>query len=768
MEEPASGCGSEPSSLECANVSSTPAGAESKPRALPLPDDERRRRRRESWLIVFAAVVFCVLAWWEVSHDPSAQSGPLSNNVVSFLLINVNLLLLILLVFLVTRNVVKLVWERRRGIFGSRLRTRLVTAFVGLTLAPSILLFLVAQGFLQAAFESWFHSRVESALQGSVGIAQSYYQFAANNAFRCAREIARQGRVLGLWAPGKEGELQQWLEVKRQEYALASVELWDRNRRGLARADAPDAPGLPGVSAEAARTVIGGNDFAETHRWGRGDVVRVGVPVESGGQVIGVVWVAYVVPRSVADTVRSIARSYEEYRQLNVMRQPIKNSYVLTLALLTLVLIFSATWFGIRQARNITRPLLQLAEGTREIAKGNWGYRIEPAADEEIAVLVESFNQMTEALEKTNLELIERRNYVENLLANIAAGVVSIDDGGQVSSMNPAAERMLGLRFSEVAGQRAEEVFAGNRWVALLEVIAEAQEHPLRDVQRQLQFVTGESPVTALVTVRSLRDGHGRARGVMLFFEDVTHLLRVQRMEAWREVARRLAHEIKNPLTPIQLSAQRLQKRLASTLPESDRATFEECIRVIVQQVEEVKGLVSEFSRFARLPAVHLEPGNLNALVEEPLVLFRQAHPEVTFDFVADPFLPAVDMDRESLKRALVNMLDNAVAACAAAGGEHKVTVTTLWLGEMQTVRLEIADTGCGMSAEVKARLFEPYFSTKKDGTGLGLAIVSSILAEHQAYIRVFDNVPRGSRFVVDFPVRGVRRVDLRWAAADG
>ncbi|MCX8072405.1 MAG: ATP-binding protein [Candidatus Binatia bacterium] len=723
------------------------------------PEDERRRRRRETWLLIVAGCLFVGLAWWEVSHDPARNAGPMSNNVVSFLLINVNLLLLILLVFLVTRNVAKLVWERRRGIFGSRLRTRLVLAFVALTLAPSILLFWVAQGFLQLAFQTWFNSRVEAALQGSVSIAQSYYQFAANQAFRFARELGRQSQAAGLLATDPTAALQQWVEAKRAEYGLAHIELRGSDQRLLAQASEGDAPRLPEVPTEAARRVARGNDFAETHRWGKADVVRVGVPIHGdGGQVIGSVWVAYVVPRSVAETVRTIARSFEEYRQLNIMRQPVKNSYILTLALLTLVLIFSATWFGIRQARNITRPLLQLAEGTREIARGNWSYRIEPATDEEIAVLVDSFNQMTNQLERTNLELVERRNYVESLLANIAAGVVSLDREGRISSVNPAAERMLGIRLAQVAGARSEEVFVGEQWTPLLEMVQEVSAYPQRDVQQQLRLASGESPLAALVTARSLGDAQGRPNGVILFFEDVTHLLRVQRMEAWREVARRLAHEIKNPLTPIQLSAQRLQKRLAVALDAEGRAILDECVRVIVTQVEEVKKLVDEFSRFARLPAIRLEASDLNKLVEEAVALFRQAHPDLEFVLVADPLLPPLDLDRETLKRALVNLLDNAVAACQAVDGEAKVTVSTLWLGELQTVRLEVADTGCGMSAEVKARLFEPYFSTKKDGTGLGLAIVSSILSEHQAYIRVFDNVPRGTRFVIDFPVRASDR----------
>jgi len=240
----------------------------------------------------------------------------------------------------------------------------------------------------------------------------------------------------------------------------------------------------------------------------------------------------------------------------------------------------------------------------------------------------------------------------------------------------------------------------------------------------------------------------------------VSHLLRVQRMEAWREVARRIAHEIKNPLTPIQLSAQRLRRRYATRLgPEG--AVFDECTRTIIQQVDELKALVNEFSTFARMPAAAHTPQDLNRLVEEALVLFREGHREITFAFDPEPDLPELEMDREGIKRALLNLLDNAVAACAearrrepTAGGPARVELATHHDTGLGVVRLEIADNGAGMTPEVKARLFEPYFSTKPDGTGLGLAIVSAIVADHNGFIRVRDNLPRGGRFVMEFPVR--------------
>ena len=719
-----------------------------------LPADEIRRRRREAVIIAATAVVFLVFGVFETRLARFSNSSSLSGNIILFLLINLNLILLALLVFLVTRNLVKLVFERRRGILWSRLRTRLVLAFIGLTLFPSALLFFVAEGFLNAAIESWFGVRVESSLEGSLDVAQTYYQFAANNALHFAREIGQEVDRQGLWSANKRAELQRLVQGKRSEFNLAGVEVIAPDHASLARASSPDlSAGAPPEEADVLADLLRGEEIARTHPFGKGDIVRAGVPVRNnGGAIVGAIAVDYVVPRNVSKKARDIARAYDEYRRLEGMKQPIKNEYILTLALITLVVIFSATWFGLQQAKSITIPLQRLAEGTREVAQGNWDYRIEAGGDEETAVLVDSFNQMTADLQQINSQLVERRKYVENILANITAGVVSFSQSGAITMLNRAAERMLGLHLAHVRGKHWSEVFQDPQLRKVGEVIAEALSSS-REVERQIKLTGGDHIRTALVSAAPLTDDADEPRGLMLFFEDVTHLLRVQRMEAWREVARRLAHEIKNPLTPIQLSAQRLRKRYASELGKQDPTVFDECTRTIIAQVEELKRLVNEFSTFARLPSVELAAHDLNAVVEEALVLFRQGHPQIVFEFRSQSDLPEVELDREAIKRALINMLDNAVSACQGTPG-GRIEICTSHVAARGVVRLEIADNGSGMSREVKLRLFEPYFSTKKEGTGLGLAIVSAIVADHQAYIRVQDNQPRGSRFIIDFPLR--------------
>ncbi len=733
----------------------------------PLPADEIRRRRREAVIIAATAAVFLVFAIFETRLPRFSNSASLSGNIIFFLLINLNLILLTLLIFLVTRNLVKLIFERRQGIFGSRLRTRLVVAFVALTLFPSTLLFFVAEGFLSAALENWFNVRVESSLAGSLEVSQSYYQFAANNALHFAREVGRQAGEQGLWGSDRRADLQRFTEQKMSELNLAGLEFVGADRTSLARATGAELTAKPPVEPASIITeLLRGEDVARTLPFGKGDVVHAGAPVrDAGGTLIGAVAVDYIVPRNVSNKARDIARSYQEYRQLAGMKQPIKNGYMLTLALITLVVIFSATWFGFQQAKSITIPLQRLAEGTRELAQGNWSYRIEAGGDAETAVLVDSFNQMTADLQEINSELVERRKYVENILANITAGVVSLSQSGSITMLNRAAEGMLGIRLTQARGKPWSETFERSDLRKVRELINEALVSPHAEVERQIKLTGGDHIVTALVSAISLTDDTGTRRGLMLFFEDVTHLLRVQRMEAWREVARRLAHEIKNPLTPIQLSAQRLRKRYGNELAKEDGAVFDECTRTIINQVEALKRLVNEFSNFARLPGVELVPQDLNAIVEEALVLFRQGHPSIAFDFRPEDRLPLVELDREAIKRALINLLDNAVAACqAAANGDARIEVSTSQAVARGMVRLEVADNGCGMSTEVKLRLFEPYFSTKKEGTGLGLAIVSAIVADHQAYIRVQDNQPRGSRFIIDFPLR--RRGEISRVAA--
>ena len=711
--------------------------------------EEAKRRKREALVILVTALMVIVFAFFEVQLPDVSPEYSLSGNIAFFLLININIILLVLLVFLVVRNLVKLVFERKRRILGSRLRVRLVLAFVGLSLVPSLLLFVIAGGFVTRSFERWFDLQVENSLQGSLEIGQTYYQNSANNALFYARQLSQRISQERLFDAQRLGELKEFVQSKQREYNLGTVELFSPDRRLVVVAFNDQVPTGVTIKAESEflNRALRGLEVTRTQEFGESDVIRGGVPLYSADRrIIGVVVVDYFVPKSITKRALEISRSYEQYKHLAFLKTPVKNSYILTLLLITLVIIFAATWFGLYLAKGITVPIQKLAEGTHEVAHGNWDYKIESGGDDEIGTLVDSFNQMTGDLKQITAELERRGKFVETLLANVAAGVISVNPAGQITTWNMAAERMLGLSAAGALGRNYEEVFESESLHVMREIVESVKDRG--SVEREIRIPLSEQHLTAMVSAASLRDDEGRTVGVMVFLEDITQIQKVQRMEAWREVARRIAHEIKNPLTPIQLSAERLRKRYAPML-EGNGAILDKCTSTIIQQVEELKNLVNEFSQFARLPSAQLATSDLNEIVQEALFLFKEGHREVHFH-CRPGVIPPVELDREQIKRVLINLLDNAVAAVAEKG---EIRLATSYDRSRAVVCLEVSDDGCGLAPDIKSKIFEPYFSTKENGTGLGLTIVSQIVEDHRGYVRVRPNEPRGTRFTIELPV---------------
>jgi two-component system nitrogen regulation sensor histidine kinase NtrY len=722
------------------------------------------RRRWREVVIILATFLAVVLLFYVETRPPSVgpQPGSLSDGIIVGLL-QVNLILLVLLVFLVGRNVVKLILDRRRRIMGSHLRTRLVVAFVAITLLPTTLLFVTAQALMSNSIERWFDGEVERALEGSLDVANSYYEDLAADALGFSRKIAAQLVLHELLAPERRSRLKEFLAGRRDDYQVDLVEVF-ADGQNLARARRPDLVGRLGVEPfdELVQKAMAGNEATVVHKVGNGEIIRAAAPILIDGAVVGAV-VVDTLPKSVMSRRTAIDESFRRYVNLKVQRRPISTNYTITLLLVTTVVLFSATWVGFYVARGITVPIQRLAEGTRAVAQGDLDQRIPGEGDDEVGTLVTSFNHMTGDLKRSRTELDARRRYLEIVLANITAGVISADATGCITTMNRAAAALLGVSAAASIGRRLAEVFTAPVHAEVRQMVAdlvhdETAMPPYASVERHLELARDGREVAVLLTGTRLVDEAGTPQGVVLFLEDVTHLLRVERMEAWREVARRIAHEIKNPLTPIQLAAQRLRRRYAHQLQDGGDV-FDDCTRTIIQQVDDLKNLVNEFSTFARMPAAEHIPQDLNALLEETLVLFREAHRELVFAFAPADDLPVLELDREGVKRAFINILDNAVAACTArtdypAGERPRIEIATWHDATLGMVRVEIADSGVGMTAEVRARIFEPYFSTKSDGTGLGMAIVSAIVADHSGFIRVRDNQPRGSRFILEFPVR--------------
>jgi two-component system nitrogen regulation sensor histidine kinase NtrY len=513
--------------------------------------------------------------------------------------------------------------------------------------------------------------------------------------------------------------------------------------------------------SEIVTTALAGRPQPRTDHFGKSDVIRGAAPIYASADsdvVAGALVIDYYLPRSLADRAAGISRSEQEYFQLRILRQPIMHSYILALVLIGLAVVLLASWFGIYLARGITGPIRLLAEGTQAIAAGNLNLTIPAVGDDEIGRLIDSFNGMTADLRASRAEIERRRHYTETLLRNVSAGVIGLDAARRVTAINPCAERMLGLNAGEVLGQSAERCFHPALVQSLEDYFADSAFR--REIRFPLELAGAGAETELMVTVTPLGleangDSTAHDLGSVLFFEDVSQLAKVERMEAWREVARRIAHEIKNPLTPIQLSAERLRRNLAPG-SDGDARLLDECTSAIVGEVQDLKRLVNEFSGFARMPQVRLLSGDLNGLVGETVSNFRDAYPAVEFAVWLDPSLPPIALDREALKRALVNLLDNGAAAASAgkSGDRPKVGVSTRHDHTGGLVAVEVADNGAGIEPRMRARIFEPYFSTKSGGTGLGLAIVAAVVTDHHGFVRVEERAPHGSRFVLEFPIK--------------
>ncbi|MFN7954853.1 MAG: ATP-binding protein [bacterium] len=736
--------------------------------SLPKPplrgSAEARRRRRETLLIVLIAAVSGGMFVAIRSALRGDLRVPGQSWIYLSLLINANVVLILLMLFLLIRNVVKLVVERRKGVLGARLRSKLVVAFVALSLFPTVVLFVSAVQVVSRSLDEWFDAKVEESLESALEVAQVFYKDKVADASTFAERIAGQIAARRLATPERANELAALLAEAADDYRVTSVEALDARGAALARGDASGAPRFAPTDPAASfvQSAFRGSPDASvlTIRGAlrpatgeRGELIRAAAPMRASGSSApaGVVVVTRWVPESLEQGVKTVRANFEQYRQIVVGRKPIRQSYLAVFIALTLLSIFAATWFGFYLSRTLTGPISQLARATRRVTAGDLDVHIERSTDDELGTLVTDFNQMITELRESRAALDERRRYTETILKNVAAGVVSLDGRGRITTINKSAERLLGVRASESLRHRYRSILPAEHREVFRGLVRELGRAKTDTIERQIQLTIEDRTVTLLASVTLLRDEEREFLGLLFVFEDLTQLLKAQRMAAWREVARRIAHEIKNPLTPIQLAAQRIQHRYENVVG-ADREILTECTSTIVSQVEGLKKLVSEFSDFARMPASNPSPNSLNDIVEEALALYDGSHDKIRFTRTLDPDVPIFNLDREQIKRVIINLIDNAIRALDGAVGQ--VDVVTHYNRLLDLARLEISDTGEGIPPEIRPRLFEPYFSTRRGGTGLGLAIVSTIVADHHGYIRLRDRKPHGTTFIVELPIR--------------
>jgi two-component system nitrogen regulation sensor histidine kinase NtrY len=734
---------------------------------VPLLSDQNRRKRN---LVIIAAFLLLIGGVTAVDLGTFAPELPVASNIVIFALFNLNLIVLLLLILLLFRNLVKLWLERRQQVIGARFRAKLVLAFLLLSVAPAGLIFVIASNFINKSIEGWFKPQVERPLDQALSVAQTYYTNLERTALRHGQHIARAIEREGLLREERRDALAAFLAEQQELLSISSITVLDAGGVEVVHVNDPVLGDLPTreLGESQLRRGLGGQETTTVRELASGDLIEAISPVWSaaGGerQVVGAVVIGSHVTERLEQKVRGISQAFLEYKQLKLLKNPIKGIYILLFLLMTLIVVFSFTWFALHLARGITGPIEQLAEGTREVAAGNLAYKVQTRGDDEIGTLVESFNRMTDDLGQSkqqleeayidlqdkHTELEDRRRYIETVLEAITSGVVSFDPLGRVTTLNRAAARMFGISESASVGRLLEEVFAAPEAREIVNLMNRARRPRATNAAAELHVRRGGLALSLLAAATALRGENGEYSGAVVVFDDLTELLKAQRLAAWREVAQRIAHEIKNPLTPIQLSAQRLRRRLGWRDAE-ERRLVTECAETIEQEVDGLRRLVDEFSRFARMPAFVPKPTDVRPLVEGVVGLYRESRPEVALATRHADDLPLCDVDPDHVKRAILNLVDNAVEAVAGSGGE--VLVETQYLADPGRVRIVVSDTGPGIPLEDRDKLFLPHFSTKVTGMGLGLPIVSEIATEHGGTVSVEDNEPRGSRFIIELPV---------------
>jgi len=733
--------------------------------------EDLKRRKRETVIIGIILPTIVLLTYLGTKILDLGIELPIADSILIFALININVILLLLLLYLTMRNLVKLVFERKKKLMGSSLRAKLVFAFVILSLLPTIIIFFVSVQFISLSIEYWFNLQVEQSLQKSLEVGQDYYKRIGDEALAFGNSLSSVITHEGYMLLSEKDKLQAFIEEKRREYNLAAVQII--SSKLLARAasydNRVDLKPFEDVSIEVLRKSFkDSTDMRVIQTSSHGDLVRGIVPIFSRTETkaqVGAIVVAKLIPGVVLNRLITINKGLEGYKQLKMLKRPIKLSHLITLSIVTLLVIFSAIWFGFYLSKGITVPIEELAKATKKIASGNYSFHISVESKDEMGVLVDSFNRMTKDLREgkskldvvnrdlitSNKELDQRRLYMETILENVAAGVISADSQGMITTINNSAEKMLNISAQEIIGQNYKNVL-GRKYRSIISgFVADRNLFKKGSIQREIGITIRGRSLKLLASLKALKDDQDNYLGLVAVFEDLTELERAQRMAAWREVARRIAHEVKNPLTPIQLSAQRLRRKYGERLAKEDGTVFDECTRLIIDNVGELKVLVNEFSNFARMAASTPVPDNIKQIIQDAILLYRDAHKKITFEFIENDDIPMFKLDKEQVKRAMINLFDNAVAAIS---GKGKISTKLFYDKALKIVRIEVADTGTGISNEDKEHLFEPYFSTKKSGTGLGLAIVNRIISEHNGFIRVEDNEPKGTKFIIELPVR--------------
>lgn len=679
------------------------------------------------------------------------------DSTISQLLFNIVFILIVIIIFVLSRNLIKLYLERKKGILGSHFKTQLMLFFIGFSIIPTILMFIFASDLISRNIETWFTSPIDEVMSNTKIIGEAIYKRIEEDSFKFSEILLTEIKRKGLYLPKNRLDFQEFLKERMALYKLDFINCFINEEEIISLANA----NLPLIEwIDIPQDLVKSTMREGRKRWinelGKGELIRCGVSTDLEGAGKLTIFAGIYLEEGYITPLKKISSAVLRYQQIKLYKDPTRTSYLLILLFVASLLIFSASWLGIHLAKTITTPVEKLAKATEEISKGNLGIEVEPPSSGEIKLLTESFNKMVkelrenqETLLQKTRELENRAQFIETVLANVPAGVITIDEKGFISSANSTSLKMLNLPHN-ILGRDFREVFRESSYEDIRNYIDKTFKGRYKISEKEVIVQMDGKTYTFAVNITPFTDIAGNFLGIIMVLEDLTQFVMMQKLAAWREIAQRVAHEIKNPLTPIQLSAERILKNIEKK-ERPDKEIIEEGVKTILRETATIKTLVSEFSKFARMPSAQFSSVNIIELIKDVSSIYRDSFKEVEFILEFDPETPEeISADPDQMKRALINIVDNAIEAM---NGKGKIWIATRFKKENSRLTIQIADNGPGIPPADKDKLFLPYFTTKKKGRGLGLTIVNEIITEHKGFLHIEDNKPTGTIFSIEIPV---------------
>lgn len=679
------------------------------------------------------------------------------NSTILFALYTFLISLSLVFLFILVRYLIRLFWGKTEYTGNSRFKHRLVLFFVLFSIVPTLLLFFFASEMLDRGINAIFNPELSGLMEKVSELNKQYYQDSKEELRNYSILVRDRLKNRQISLLENTSLLRSELRRLMKEYHLDAINLY-RNHKEILSFIKPVIPlkEYRDLKIEEVYRFLSGSSFIRVDTLSNGELLRCGQHFTLPGDDRMLIITGRFQNNRTIRNMKDLVAMAERFQHLQSIKNPVRTTYLLFLIFITILIIFAASWLGIYLARGITIPVDRLIQGASQISKGNLDVQVEYSGHDEFEDLINEFNRMVREmrdnqtkLQRKTHELRNRRSIIETILKNISSGIIALNTRREIVELNPECERLFGLSRRQVLKRPYAQIFSSTPISAIKEILDEAYTTPGKWLEKELDLKIGGRIVYLSVRITQIQSAGGMVSGLLAVITDLTALIKAQRTTLWREVAQRIAHEIKNPLTPIQFSAERVIRNLG--LPEQQfRKLSEESLSIILSELDAIKKLAEEFANFARLPEMRFTTGDINVLLEKLLVIYRPIYTHVTFEVELDAALPMIRrMDPDQLRRIFVNIIDNALAAMDHRG---VLKIQTSHLPDIQFVRIDIADDGPGIPDEDKKRLFIPYFSRKETGTGLGLAIAHSIIEEHNGQITVMDNQPRGARFVIEFP----------------